>query len=886
MTDKTPASAPEPEQRPREQTAPDPAVPAGQAAPAAAPVSEPPRHAPEKEASLPQPEPSRLDPWAAFMDKPAAVPETKSAPAGPAPSGMTSVEARPADAHGGPQPAGTAAPDFVLLENNAKRKASDPASDQAAASAPEGQADAEQTGDVRASARDGTPVEADPARDGGTPSPDRTRAASPKAAVKSRRAGPFGGNALGPLLRAEPMFRKEPGGEWVPVPPTGFSRVFSVLAFFPLLPLILLLAAQVAFTLDTRALWYSDEVRYANAFQNMVQAGHWLVLQLNEAPYPDKPPLFFWFLNAIRIGAAHLVPGGIPGGSASPLLFSIGMAVSGLLFLLAAHALAFFVARVDSRTSLAAGIILLTGFFFSGLLHYLRMDILFAACITVSHVFLYHGWMRPRALMPLVIGYFLAGTAVLIKGPLGLAFPLLAGICFLLWQGRITRFFRPDNLLGLLIGLAVPGAWLVAAWMTAGDPFLDNILGKQILSRALHTWHHAQPWYHYLLTFPLIWLPWTLLLLFLPWTRLFSRPVREAVKASRTPEKAGLAYLWCAFVPGFVLLSLVSIKLPIYCLPLFPPLAVLSARALLRLSPLAGKCLRLTLAIVLFALALLLLLAPVLPQSLLPIPTIPDGTIILGGICLVFACALAFLGSSRRPEGMLLILALFMAAFSYPAWTVSAPSLDPFMSPKAQALTIKTYRDAGYYPAAYKLYGGTYSYYAGVVHDIDEWSAFPALAARHPKLILALRASFWDKLTDKPAGFSEVHRQTIAERDYVLVARPPLPTAGRAAPAPRPETAPAGDAGKAPAQPPAKSQPATPEPAAPDAGKAPAPDETKPAAPATPSETAPRPETAPAGDAGKAPAQPPAKSQPESRPERPATPEPKPESMPPASGTV
>ncbi|MCC8193904.1 MAG: hypothetical protein LIP28_04590, partial [Deltaproteobacteria bacterium] len=313
----------------------------------------------------------------------------------------------------------------------------------------------------------------------------KTRAPSP---------GPFNGKALGPVVPARPMMRDE-DGDVVPTPATVASRLFTVLALVPIvLPLVLFLV-QVVFTLDTRALWYSDEVRYADAYRNMVDAGDWLVLHLNGALYPDKPPLFFWFLRGLD-EAARAVQPFLPFSVTitDNTLFFAGVALSGLLCLLATHALASLVARVDRRTVLAADLVLISGFFFAALNHYLRMDLLFAAFITISHVFLFHAWVRNKAPLLMVLGYLFAGAAVLVKGPLGLAFPLLAGVCFLLWQGRITRFFKPDALFGLIVGVAVPGIWLVLAWMNAGDVFLDNILHKQILARALDTWHHAEPW--------------------------------------------------------------------------------------------------------------------------------------------------------------------------------------------------------------------------------------------------------------------------------------------------------------------------------------------------------------------------------------------------------
>ncbi len=694
--------------------------------------------------------------------------------------------------------------------------------------------------------------------------PDAAETAAPdekgkksKAAPKEEKPtrpvtpGPFNGKSLGPLLAAQPM-QRGPDGSFTPVPPTLLSRLYAALGYAPLLIILLVLAAQVLFTLDARALWYSDEVRHANAFQSMVRDGHWLVLHMNGEAYPDKPPLYFWFLALIQM-VMQLVIGKAP----EPQLFFIGTAVSGLLLLLASHALARLVARVDGKTALGAGLILLSGFFFSGLLHYSRMDLLFAACITLSHVFLFHAWMRERASGLMVLGFALAGVATLVKGPLGLAFPLLAGIGFVLWQGRPGRLFRADTFLGLLIGLALPAAWLGAAWMTAGDSFIDNIVGQQIVARAVDTWHHGQPWYYYFMAFPAIFLPWSLLLLFLPWQSLFGKQSRAAVSASRTPELAGLAYLWAALLTGFALLSVVSIKLPIYLLPLFPPLAIPAARALLRLSPGRSKALQYTLALLLLIMAVALILLPLLPRGMTAaLPVIPAGTFILGGICLVAACGLGFLPDARRPEGSLLLLALFSALFAYPAWSISAPSLDVFMSPKAQAEKIKELKAQGYKVFSSDVYAGTYSYYAGDVPRIKEWSAVLQAVKPLPKAAVAMRANAWDKLKDKPEGFAEVQRQIIAERTYVLIAKPapagaaapakaaPAPSQAPQKPTPAPTDAPKPES-KAPAAPAANATSPAPQNAAPAPTPKAAPEAARPATPAVAPREKPQTERAP-----------------------------------------
>jgi 4-amino-4-deoxy-L-arabinose transferase-like glycosyltransferase len=101
------------------------------------------------------------------------------------------------------------------------------------------------------------------------------------------------------------------------------DRTYGILARHPWWTLGLLLAAHTAWTMDCRALWFSDEVRYANAFENVVRAGKWLVLSLNGQPYPDKPPLYFWFLALL-----HTI-------SRMPAVFFLGAALSGLAYLFA-----------------------------------------------------------------------------------------------------------------------------------------------------------------------------------------------------------------------------------------------------------------------------------------------------------------------------------------------------------------------------------------------------------------------------------------------------------------------------------------------------------------------------------------------------------------------
>ncbi len=223
----------------------------------------------------------------------------------------------------------------------------------------------------------------------------------------------------------------KPAGSCPPPRPKGIlARLYDLLAFFPLLPLTLIYAAQTAFTLDARSLWFSDEIRHGNVYETMLATGQWLVPHLNGTPYPDKPPVYFWFL-----GLLDAIPG-VDG----PMVFQLGAAVSGLLLLWATYALARLVAGCDKRESFAAGLVLLCGFYFLGVTHYARMDLLFAAAITLAHVCMYRGLRLPVACRWIFPAFALAAVATLIKGPFGLAFPLLAGLAYALWRGMPRRW--------------------------------------------------------------------------------------------------------------------------------------------------------------------------------------------------------------------------------------------------------------------------------------------------------------------------------------------------------------------------------------------------------------------------------------------------------------
>ncbi|MBU1041575.1 MAG: glycosyltransferase family 39 protein, partial [Proteobacteria bacterium] len=241
------------------------------------------------------------------------------------------------------------------------------------------------------------------------------------------------------------------------------DRLWDLIRRRPWLSLAVLAALQTAFTLSSRALWFSDEVRYADAYAGLLR-GRWLVLSLNGVAYPDKPPLYFWFLRALDA---------LPGLS-DPAVFFLGAAMSGLLMLFATLVWARALGLKDEAGALA-GVILLTAVFFAGLLHYSRMDLLFAALIIAAQAAFCGAFAPGKELLRTrlnTLALVLAGLATLTKGPLGLLFPVLTTGLYLAWRGRAREFFRAQMLPGLAALLALVFSWVAAAYFVQGPDFL------------------------------------------------------------------------------------------------------------------------------------------------------------------------------------------------------------------------------------------------------------------------------------------------------------------------------------------------------------------------------------------------------------------------------
>ena len=300
----------------------------------------------------------------------------------------------------------------------------------------------------------------------------------------------------------------------------------------------------------SRGLWEPDEARYAYVAREMKAQGEWFVPHLHGEPYPDKPPLMFWLMNASSV----LTGGRITGFSAR------------LPSLLGAIMVLWATARLmerwqDPTAAWRAVAVLLTAYLFWWQGGWGQIDMLLLGLEMMSLWFFFTATDSSRN-WRFAGAYFFAGLAILAKGPVGLVVPMGIYATSMAMAGDAHLMRRWHWIWGPVVAGLVPGTWLLLAW--AGDAPADYfaaMLGAKSFGRVVQS-DHARPFYYYVSHFLMEFLPWAI---FLPaaYRAIDSRALRRRLAT------------WAAFV--FVFFSCVVAKRNIYILAIWPAAAMVVA---------------------------------------------------------------------------------------------------------------------------------------------------------------------------------------------------------------------------------------------------------------------------------------------------------------------
>ncbi len=312
----------------------------------------------------------------------------------------------------------------------------------------------------------------------------------------------------------------------------------------------------------------SNELRYLSIADEALSGGHVFAFYNHGIPYADKPPLYLWIVMLCRVLFGHHSVLALSMFSLIPAFVTVWLMDRWVM------------SEASSSDRMAMAMMLLTCVMFLGTAVVLRMDMLMCMFIVLA---LFTFWRmyelrqdgEPEGedaavyrkcswLLPVWI--FLA---LFTKGPVGLLVPPVSILVFLLVErkGRDISRYLGWKTWGVIAGLCA--LWFSGVLADGGVSYLDNLLFKQTVGRAVNAFTHSRPFWFYAVAVLWCIAPYTLLLA--GSLVLSVLPVRRKDNMSAEDVRSGRETLFlCVIVSTFVMLSSFSSKLPVYLVPIFP----------------------------------------------------------------------------------------------------------------------------------------------------------------------------------------------------------------------------------------------------------------------------------------------------------------------------
>lgn len=298
----------------------------------------------------------------------------------------------------------------------------------------------------------------------------------------------------------------------------------------------------------------SNELRYLSIADEAIANGHLFAFYNHGIPYADKPPLYFWIVMLCRLLFGHHSCLALSMFSLIPAFAIVGIMDRWVMKGKSAM----------NRISVAG--MTLTCVMFLGTMVVLRMDMLMCLFIVLALWTFYRMYTgegsRRQDSLTLPLWIFLA---LFTKGPVGLLMPPLAIAVFLAVKRDWKGFRKYLGLKTWGIIAALSAVWLTCVWLEGGLEYINNLLFKQTVGRAVNAFTHARPFWFYLVTILWCLAPYTLLLIGSFMASLL--PVRKA--GAEKVSDLEILFL-CTIISTAAMLSSFSSKLPIYLVPVLP----------------------------------------------------------------------------------------------------------------------------------------------------------------------------------------------------------------------------------------------------------------------------------------------------------------------------
>jgi 4-amino-4-deoxy-L-arabinose transferase-like glycosyltransferase len=301
-----------------------------------------------------------------------------------------------------------------------------------------------------------------------------------------------------------------------------------------------------------------DEGRNAEVAREMLALGSWSVPRFNLLPYLDKPVFLFWLIaSAFRVVGVGELGARLPAAVSAVAVVALTFAIARLL-----------VGR--RRALLAAGMVATMPI----VLVFARLaifDMPLTALMMAALWCLLRARLEGSAARWLPLAGLLMGLAVLTKGPVGFAVPLLAWFA---GRGALPPLRRTGPwpvVVGLGLAVTVVATWLVFV-MRQEPAFLRYAVFDETILRFLSParFHRGGPSYYYVEV-----LAWALGV----WGIVLLAVAPGLVRRWRAggSDASAIAFTARAAVAIVVLFTVSASKRPQYILPAMVPLAILTA---------------------------------------------------------------------------------------------------------------------------------------------------------------------------------------------------------------------------------------------------------------------------------------------------------------------